>query len=57
MAHVITDECISCGVCVDECAVEAISEGEDKYVIDPEKCTDCGACAEVCPTDACQPES
>jgi hypothetical protein len=37
MAHVITDECISCGVCVDECAVEAISEGEDKYVIDPEK--------------------
>ncbi|MGI6515134.1 MAG: 4Fe-4S binding protein [Syntrophomonadaceae bacterium] len=52
MAHVITDECISCGVCVDECAVEAISEGEDKYVIDPEKCTDCGSCAEVCPTEA-----
>ncbi len=52
MAHVITDECISCGVCVDECAVAAISEGEDKYVIDPEKCTDCGSCAEVCPTEA-----
>ena len=33
MAHVITDECISCGVCVDECPVEAITEGEDKYVI------------------------
>jgi len=32
--------------------VEAISEVEDTYVIDPEKCTDCGSCAEVCPSDA-----
>ena len=35
MAYVINDECISCGVCADECPVEAISEGDDKYVIDP----------------------
>ena len=28
---------------MDECPVEAISEG-DIYVIDPELCTDCGAC-------------
>ena len=52
MAHVISDECISCGACVDECPVEAISEGDDKYEIDPELCTDCGACVEVCPVDA-----
>jgi ferredoxin len=52
MAHTITDECISCGTCVDECPSEAISEGEEKYVIDPEACTDCGACVEVCPTEA-----
>ena len=51
MAHVITDECISCGVCVDECAVEAISEGEDKYVIDKEKCTDSGYSAELSTTE------
>jgi ferredoxin len=52
VAYVINDECISCGVCADECPVEAISEGEDKYVIDPELCTDCGACADVCPVEA-----
>ncbi|MGI6567755.1 MAG: 4Fe-4S binding protein [Firmicutes bacterium] len=56
MAHVITDECISCGACEAECPVEAISEGEDKYVIDADLCTDCGACADVCAVDAAQPE-
>jgi ferredoxin len=52
MAYVITDECISCGVCADECPVEAIHEGEDKYEIDPELCTECGSCADVCPVEA-----
>jgi ferredoxin len=52
MAHFITDECISCGACASECPVEAISEGDDKYIIDPQKCTDCGNCVEVCPADA-----
>ncbi|MGI6658759.1 MAG: DUF362 domain-containing protein [Dethiobacteraceae bacterium] len=52
MAHVISDECISCGSCQPECPVDAISEGADKYEIDPEVCIDCGACAEVCPVEA-----
>ncbi len=52
IAHVISDECISCGACMDECPVEAISEDDNKYKIDPELCTDCGACVEVCPVDA-----
>lgn len=56
MSYIINDECIACGVCVEECPVEAISEGEDKYVIDPELCTECGACADVCPVGAAQPE-
>ncbi|MBW2648353.1 MAG: 4Fe-4S binding protein [Deltaproteobacteria bacterium] len=55
MAYVITDECIACGSCEDECPVGAISEAEDKYVIDPEACTDCGACADVCPVEAIEP--
>ena len=52
MPHRITDECVACGSCTDECPVEAITEGEEIYVIDAEKCTDCGNCAEVCPSDA-----
>ncbi|QAR32147.1 4Fe-4S dicluster domain-containing protein [Geovibrio thiophilus] len=52
MAHTITDACTNCGVCEDECPVNAISEGEDARVIDADACTDCGACVEVCPVDA-----
>jgi len=52
MAYRITEECVSCGTCVPECPVEAISENDDTYVIDADACTDCGTCAEVCPTDA-----
>jgi len=32
MAHKITENCIACGTCIDECPVEAISPG-DIYVI------------------------
>jgi ferredoxin len=52
MAYEISDECISCGACEAECPVEAISEGDGKFVIDPDKCTECGACADVCPVGA-----
>jgi ferredoxin len=55
MAYMITDDCIACGSCEDECPVEAISEGEDKYVIDANLCTDCGACADQCPVEAIVP--
>ena len=48
----ISDECTMCGACASECPVDAISEGDDKYVIDADTCTDCGACAEVCPMEA-----
>ena len=56
MTHVISDECISCGACEPECSEKAISEGDDKYVIDADKCTDCGTCVEVCPVDAIEPQ-
>ena len=52
MAHVISDECISCGACESECPEEAISEGDAIFVIDPAKCTDCASCVDVCPVEA-----
>ena len=49
---IITDECIECGTCVDECPEEAISEGDSIYVIDQELCMECLACLDACPTEA-----
>ena len=52
MAYKITDACIACGACAAQCPVEAISEGDGKYVIDADTCVSCGACAGVCPVGA-----
>ncbi len=59
MATMITSECINCGACEPECPNDAISEGDEIYVIDPMLCTECvgfhdyEACAAVCPVDCC----
>jgi len=55
MAYKISDDCVACGTCIDECPVGAISEG-DIYKIDPAACTDCGTCADACPVEAISPE-
>ena len=60
MALLITDECINCDVCEPECPNDAISMGEEFYVIDPGRCTECVGhfdapqCVQVCPV-ACIP--
>ena len=51
MAHLITEDCLACGACMDECPFDAISEG-DIYFIDPSSCEDCGICAACCPMGA-----
>ena len=57
MALRITEECINCDVCEPECPNQAIAEGEEFYVIDPDLCTECVGhyetpqCIEVCPVD------
>jgi ferredoxin len=50
--YVITDDCASCGTCIDECASGAISEVDGTYVIDPDACSECGACADACGVEA-----
>lgn len=56
MAYVITDECVECGACAEQCPVEAIAEGDGKYVIDADTCVECGACAAQCPVGAIEEE-
>ncbi len=57
MAMMITDECTLCDACVEPCPNEAISEGDDIYVIDALRCTECVGhedepqCVLVCPAD------
>mgnify|MGYP002508897684 CR=1 FL=1 len=44
MAYKISDDCISCGACAENCPTEAIYEADGKYEIDADKCIDCGSC-------------
>jgi ferredoxin len=58
----ITDECVGCGACEDQCPNTAISLGATIFVIDPDRCTECvgfdeaPACATACPVDCCLPD-
>lgn len=52
MAFKISTDCTSCGSCLPECAVEAISEGNEYYSINADECIDCGACVDACPVGA-----
>ena len=59
MATRITEDCINCGACEDECPNGAISMGEEIFVIEPALCTECVGfskeqlCAVACPPDVC----
>ena len=52
MAYKITDACVKCGTCADNCPVEAISEGDELYVIDADVWVNCGSCGDNCPVEA-----
>lgn len=62
MAYKITEDCINCGACEPECPNQAISAGDERYEINPDKCTECVGyfnepqCASVCPVNCCIPD-
>ena len=62
MAYKITEDCVKCGSCELECPNQAIYEGDEQYLIDPDKCKECVGsyesprCAEICPVDAPVPD-
>ncbi|MCF8378766.1 MAG: NAD(P)H-dependent oxidoreductase subunit E [Bacteroidales bacterium] len=49
----ITDDCIGCTKCAQECPVDAIPFApHEKHLIDTELCIKCDSCRQVCPIDA-----
>ncbi len=52
MPWVNEELCVGCGVCVEECPVDAISMAEEVASINDEECIRCGRCHDVCPEDA-----
>lgn len=67
MSVVITDICINCDACIDECPATAIVSADEsptsgaEYMysyVKPEKCIECvdaavPKCADVCPAEGC----
>lgn len=47
----VHNNCISCGQCVSNCPVNALTLN-DKIVVDEDKCIRCHSCVRVCPTKA-----
>jgi len=63
MPWVDKEKCISCGICVRECPVNAVfmeeksGTDEEKAAIDMDKCIHCGVCHSVCPENAVRHDS
>jgi len=57
MPWVNEDMCTGCGVCVEECPVDAMSVVDDTAHIDDEECIRCGRCHDVCPEEAVRHDS
>ena len=62
MSLMITEECIACDACRDECPKFAIEEADPIYIIDPDSCTECvghfdePSCIAVCPVECIIPD-
>jgi NADH-quinone oxidoreductase subunit F len=53
ITYSISDDCIGCTKCAQDCPVDAIAfKPHEVHVIDAELCIKCDACRQVCPVDA-----
>ena len=49
----ITDDCIGCTLCAQECPTDAIAfKPHEKHEVDNDLCIQCDGCRQVCPEDA-----
>ena len=52
IAEADLDACEECGLCEDQCPMEAITLKDEKPDIDENRCIGCGVCAYHCPAEA-----
>jgi len=58
MPWINNDMCVGCGVCIEECPVNAITQQDDGITeIHDAKCIRCGRCHDVCPQEAVRHDS
>jgi uncharacterized protein (DUF362 family)/Pyruvate/2-oxoacid:ferredoxin oxidoreductase delta subunit len=50
--HADPDLCTSCGTCVDQCPVSALSMDDHVPLVDATRCITCFCCQEICPEKA-----
>ena len=50
--YFITDKCVGCETCYNECPHQAIDNSNVPLKINQDWCSHCGHCYEVCPHDA-----
>ncbi len=49
IAEIDQDKCVQCGLCLELCRFDAISQD---FVVDPIDCEGCGVCVDFCPEEA-----
>ena len=57
MPWVNEEMCLGCGVCVEQCPVEAIFMVEEIARINEKQCIRCGRCHDTCPVEAVRHDS
>ena len=57
MPWIDEESCTGCGICVDECPVDAISMKIKEAEINMAECIRCGICHDVCPQESVRHDS